>query len=191
VNILVGVTGTVEADKTEILLDLLCEIGSVRLITTKSAKPFVKIDSRNLAKIERYQDTDELGQWRERGDPILHIELARWAEAIIIAPLTAHTLAKIVCGMADNLLTEVVRSWSIEKPILVAPAMSKEMFAHRVTAEHFKKLTEWGIDIVSPSEKRIASEYSGAMAEPIDIVHRFKLASLFTEPAQGWPRYRP
>lgn len=173
-NILLGVCGTVEADKTDQLLKMLCDFGSVRLITTKSAKAFIQLPSGTLSKIERFADADEMGKWIQRGDPILHVELTRWADVLIIAPLTANTLAKIVCGMADNLLTEVARSFSREKPFIVAPALTKEMFGHPLTTEHLKKITDWGIHVVSATERSIATEYSGAMAELSEILLCFK-----------------
>lgn len=104
-----------------------------------------------------YTDAHEWAQPWKRGEPILHIELRRWADMLVVAPLSAHTMAKIVNGMADNLLTSVVRAWDTDgavdgggkvgrKRILVAPAMNTAMWRHPVTAKHLAVLEgEWGV----------------------------------------------
>lgn len=62
------------------------------------------------------------------GDPVLHIELRRWADVLVLAPLSANTMAKVAHGLCDNLLTSVVRAWDYAKPMIVAPAMNTYMW---------------------------------------------------------------
>jgi phosphopantothenoylcysteine decarboxylase len=62
---------------------------------------------------------DDWRQWRKVGDEVLHIELRRWADALVIAPLSANSLAKLAGGMCDNLLTCIVRAWDFNRPLLV------------------------------------------------------------------------
>lgn len=64
-------------------------------------------------------DEDEWHAWKAIGDPVLHIDLRRWADLMVIAPLSANTLAKLAGGLCDNLLTCVVRAWDFDKPLLV------------------------------------------------------------------------
>jgi len=68
----------------------------------------------------RPQDDDEWRQWKRVGDPVMHIELRRWADVMVIAPLSANTLAKAAGGMCDNLLTCVLRAWDWGRPLLVS-----------------------------------------------------------------------
>ena len=65
-------------------------------------------------------DDDDWRHWRQVGDEVLHIELRRWADALIIAPLSANSLAKLACGLCDNLLTCIVRAWDFHRPLLVS-----------------------------------------------------------------------
>jgi len=67
---------------------------------------------------------------------VLHIELRRWADVLLFAPLTAHTLAKLALGLCDNLPTNIARAWDSNKPVLVAPAMNTHMWNHPLTADH-------------------------------------------------------
>jgi phosphopantothenoylcysteine decarboxylase len=89
-----------------------------------------------------YTDQDEWSMYKERGDPVLHIELRRWADAFLIAPLDANTMAKIANGLSDNLLSCVARAWDFNagKQFFFAPAMNTCMWEHPFTAEHIKKL---------------------------------------------------
>lgn len=64
-------------------------------------------------------DEEEWHQWQKKGDPVLHIELRKWADLLVVAPLSANTLAKLAQGLCDNCLTSVVRAWDWSKPLLV------------------------------------------------------------------------
>ncbi|KXZ53881.1 hypothetical protein GPECTOR_6g799 [Gonium pectorale] len=127
------------------------------------------------------QDEAEWRQWRSVGDPVLHIELRRWADVLLVAPLSANSLAKMAGGMADNLLTCVVRAWDFRKPLLLAPAMNTAMWASPFTARHLETLQQvgaaaggapgGGVRVIPPVSKRLAcgDEGTGAMASPEDI----------------------
>ena len=72
--------------------------------------------------------------WNKIGDPVLHIELRRWADILVVCPASADTMAKIVSGMADNLLLSVVRAWEFNrKPSILCPAMNTIMFEQKIT----------------------------------------------------------
>src|SRR5205085_5895604 len=76
----------------------------------------------------------------QRDDEVLHIELRRWAELFLIAPLDANTLAKLATGLADNCLTCVWRAWDPSRPVVLAPAMNTLMWEHPLTARHLRQL---------------------------------------------------
>lgn len=95
-----------------------------------------------------HMDEEEWEQWKKRGDIVLHIELRKWADCLLIAPLSANTLAKISTGICDNLLTQVCRAWDMEihkagharvgllkKPIVACPSMNTMMWEHPITAK--------------------------------------------------------
>ncbi|HMF18519.1 MAG TPA: flavoprotein [Gemmataceae bacterium] len=82
----------------------------------------------------------DAGRRYERDDPVLHIELRRWAELLLIAPLDANTLAKLAAGLADNCLTCVWRAWDPDRPVILAPAMNTLMWEHPLTVQHLRKL---------------------------------------------------
>ena len=101
--------------------------------------------------VTEFTDSDEYSCFKKRGDPVLHIEIRNAASLLVIAPLSANTLAKISNGICDNLLTNVYRcwpykqdktsgSWSIYKPIIVAPAMNTQMYEHPITEKQLKEL---------------------------------------------------
>ena len=125
------------------------------------------------------RDADEWAQYTRVGrDPVLHIELRKWADGLLVAPCSAHTLAKLAGGLADNLLTCVARAWEfgadgrVAKPLLLAPAMNTAMWAHPCTAAHLGALQAWGSALVPPVEKVLAcgDRGLGAMAAVEDIV---------------------
>ena len=122
-------------------------------------------------RVRLYRDADEWGSWRGRGDPVLHIELRKWADVLLIAPLSANTLAKLAAGLCDNLLTCIARAWESSRPVVLAPAMNTAMWEHRLTASHMAELTSAGACVVPPVAKRLACGDTGvgAMAEVHDI----------------------
>uniref|UniRef100_A0A8D0ESI6 Phosphopantothenoylcysteine decarboxylase n=1 Tax=Strix occidentalis caurina TaxID=311401 RepID=A0A8D0ESI6_STROC len=84
------------------------------------------------------------GLWKSRSDPVLHIELRRWADLMLVAPLDANTLAKLANGICDNLLTCVIRAWDLSKPLLFCPAMNTAMWEHPITAQQVEQLKGFG-----------------------------------------------
>lgn len=150
-NILLGVTGSVAAVKTPDLYASLQHAGhAVKVVATSAAIYFfdpVSLDPthgvRNRDLV--YLDEDEwpgkdMGQRYQRGDLVQHIELRRWADLFLIAPLDANTLAKLACGLCDNALTCVGRAWDIQRPFVVAPAMNTAMWEHPMTLRHLRVL---------------------------------------------------
>ncbi|KAI5801718.1 flavoprotein, partial [Peziza echinospora] len=120
-------------------------------------------------------DADEWTQWRHIGDPVLHIELRKWADELLIAPLSADFMAKMVGGIVDGLLGGVVRAWDTQKRLVVAPAMNTLMWEHPVTESQLEVLHGWGwVVIWMPVEKTLAcgDVGTGAMVEWRDIVGR-------------------
>jgi phosphopantothenoylcysteine decarboxylase len=80
------------------------------------------------------------GRRYQRDDPVMHIELRRWAELFLLAPLDANTLAKLANGLADNCLTCVWRAWDTARPLVLAPAMNTLMWEHALTRRHLRQL---------------------------------------------------
>ncbi|OLN93066.1 putative thymidylate synthase [Colletotrichum chlorophyti] len=164
---------------------------SIRVILTSSATEFLNGSSaeqpsltaiRALPNVDGlHLDTDEWVQPWRRGASILHIELRRWADLLLVAPLSANTLAKVVNGFSDNLLTSVIRAWDPDglidgrkKKILVATAMNSAMYAHPITAEQIRVLEEeWSwFEVLKPMAKKLAcgDVGQGAMTAWEDIV---------------------
>ncbi|WZH47685.1 flavoprotein [Fusarium acuminatum] len=168
---------------------------SIRLILTQSASQFLagqSLEQPTVDQVSRlphvdavYTDASEWAQPWKRNAPILHIELRRWADVLVIAPLSANTMAKIVNGMCDNLLTSVVRAWDVtgsidgvKKKIIVSPAMNTAMWNHPVTKTQVRVLEEeWGgengwFEVLRPVSKNLAcgDVGSGAMVPWEQIV---------------------
>lgn len=146
-NVLLGVTGSVAAVKTpELFAELRRRGHAVRVVATRAATHFFDAAAieplcgkRNQAVVSL--DEDEWpAQGYERGDDVLHIELRRWAEIFVLAPLDANTLAKLACGMCDNCLTCVWRAWEPSRPVVLAPAMNTLMWQHPMTRRQLKML---------------------------------------------------
>ncbi|XP_071752598.2 phosphopantothenoylcysteine decarboxylase [Centroberyx gerrardi] len=174
-RVLVGVTGSVAALKLPLLVSQLLELPGVdvRVVTTEHAKHFY-----NPAEVavKIYNDKDEWELWTQRSDPVLHIELRRWADLFVIAPLDANTLGKISNGICDNLLTCVVRAWDTSRPLLFCPAMNTAMWQHPITARQVASLKEFGyVEIPCIAKKLVCGdEGKGAMAEVSTIVNVVK-----------------
>lgn len=200
-HLLLAASGSVATIKLPDIVNELSRYNnlSVRLVVTRSAEHFLAGQSEeqplldSLLEVKNfdgiYRDEDEWDKPWIRGGNILHIELRRWADLLVIAPLSANSLAKMTFGFADNLLLSVVRAWdttgeiegSKKKRIVIAPAMNTAMWKHPVTKKQMKILQEdWGIgekgdgwiEVLSPVEKKLACGDSGdgAMREWSDIV---------------------
>ncbi|XP_034541138.1 phosphopantothenoylcysteine decarboxylase [Notolabrus celidotus] len=169
--VLVGVTGSVAALKLPLLVTELLQLPEVdvKVVTTEHAKHFYNPEE---VSVKIYSDKDEWELWTQRSDPVLHIDLRRWADLLVIAPLDANTLGKIANGICDNLLTCVVRAWDTSRPLLFCPAMNTAMWQHPVTAQQVSRLTEFGyVEIPCIAKKLVCGdEGKGAMAEVSTIV---------------------
>jgi len=153
-KILLGVTGSVATIRTPELYQSLCLAGHhVKIVATQASLYFFDPGSINPADMNQVQrnrevvilDEDEWpgserGKRYERDDPVLHIELRRWADLFLIAPLDANTLAKLATGLADNCLTCVWRAWDPTRPVVLAPAMNTLMWEHPLTIRHLRQL---------------------------------------------------
>jgi phosphopantothenoylcysteine synthetase/decarboxylase len=123
----------------------------------------------------------EWKDWRRMGDPVLHIDLRDWADVAVVAPLSAHSLAKFATGLCDDALSCAVRAWpwaGAGKPLVLAPAMNTGMWEHPVTRAHLDALRSFGehqpgaVTIVPPQVKTLACGETGdgALASVQDIV---------------------
>lgn len=168
-RILLGVTGGVAAFKAASVLRLLTEKGhDVRVVATENALRFIGETtlanlSKNKVNVDLYADTEEGA----------HIELADWAEKVLIAPATASLLGRLANGIATDLLTNVVMATSAQ--ITIAPAMHTNMFTNQATQSNIAKLKQQGIDVIEPAVGRLSGSDSGIgrLPEPEQIVERF------------------
>ena len=166
-NILLGVTGGIAAYKAAQLVRLLVKQGaSVKVVMTPTAKQFITpltlaTLSQNPILVDFFNS--ENGEWNS------HVKLGLWADAMIIAPATANTIAKMANGIADNLLT--TSYLSARCPVFVAPAMDLDMFAHPATQKNIATLKSVGNIIIDAEDGELASGLSGKgrMAEPETI----------------------
>jgi phosphopantothenoylcysteine decarboxylase len=165
-KVLLGVTGSVAAIRTPELFAALRAAGhEVKVVATQAALYFFDplaldpLPERNREIV--ILDEDEWpgrteGRRYERTDPVLHIELRRWADLLLVAPLDANTLAKLATGLADNCLTCVWRAWDPQRPVVLAPAMNTLMWEHPFTTRHLRQLaTDAGAGLL-PDGLRLA-----------------------------------
>lgn len=143
-NILLGVTGSVAVIKTPLLQETLRRSGHVvKVVATQASLYF--FDPAEIGRDALVIDEDEWPgrsegrRWR-RDEEVLHIQLRRWADILLIAPLDANTLAKLANGLADNCLTCVWRAWEPARPVVLAPAMNTLMWQHPATARHLRQI---------------------------------------------------
>ena len=166
-RILLGITGSIAAYKAAVLCRLLKTAGAeVRVVMTPLAKQFITpltmaTLSKNPILVEFFDP--ENGAWNS------HVSLGEWADCFLIAPATANTLAKMRTGVADNLL--LTTYLSARCPVVAAPAMDLDMYAHPATQENLRALAARGVKIVEPGEGELASGLTGKgrMAEPEEI----------------------
>lgn len=173
-NILIGCTGSVASLKIPILVKQLLETHNnfkIQIITTEHAKHFFE-ESELPENVKLWSDADEWSSWKNRGDPVLHIELGKWADLLVIAPLDANSLAKMATGICDNLLLCTTRAWNFDKPLLFCPAMNTRMWDHPITSQHISILKSWGhIEVPCVAKTLICGDTGlGAMAEVQTIV---------------------
>ncbi len=164
-KIILGVTGSIAAYKSAVLIREFVKAGAeVKVIMTDAARDFITpLTLSTLSKnpvLYRFSDDEESGEWNN------HVELGLWADALVIAPCSANTMAKMTQGICDNLLMATYLSARCQT--YVAPAMDLDMYAHTSTQENLKALESRGDVIIYPEEGELASGLSGKgrMSEP-------------------------
>lgn len=167
-KIILGVSGSIAAYKIAILTRLLVKEGAeVKIVMTEAAKEFITpLTLSTLSKnpVLSAFVKDETGQWNN------HVDLGLWADIILIAPATAHTLAKCANGICDDLLTAVYLSAKCE--VMFAPAMDLDMYLHPSTISNLEKLKSYGNHIIKSGYGELASGLvgEGRMAEPEELL---------------------
>lgn len=167
-NIILGITGGIAAYKAPELVRQLIKAGhEVQVVMTHGAQQFVAPLAVQTVSMRKVRS--------ELFDPdaesaMDHIELARWAELILIAPATAHCIAQLAAGLAGNLLTTLCLASTA--PLLLAPAMNQQMWQHPATQENITRLSGRGVRLIGPAEGEQACGETGPgrMSEPVDIV---------------------
>ncbi len=167
-KIIVGITAGIAAYKIPLLIRLLKKEGAeVQVIMTPFAKDFVtpltlSVVSERPVLSDYYQKNE--GSWHS------HVDLGLWADALLMAPLTANSMAKMAAGIADNFLMTLVLS--VRCPLFFAPTMDLDMFQHPTVIENIKKLQALGYHYIEPVEGELASglQGRGRLKEPEDLL---------------------
>lgn len=182
-NVLLGVTGGIAAYKAAELCRLFVKQGvPVQVVMTRSATRFVgpmtfQALSGNAVRVELFDESHEAAMG--------HIELARWADQIVVAPASADFLARYAAGMADDLLTTLCLATTA--PVAVAPAMNQQMWQHPATVENVRRLRSRGIRVLGPAagEQACGESGPGRLLEPNAL-----LAALLAESQLRLKGYR-
>ncbi len=167
-HIVLGISGGIAAYKSATLVRLLVKRGAeVQVVMTPSGREFitpVTLSALTGKPVITEFFTANTGQWNS------HVDLGLWADAMVIAPATACTIAKMATGVADNML--VTTYLSAKAPVFVAPAMDLDMIAHPSTVRNLRTLRSYGNHIIKPAEGELASHLigKGRMEEPEEIV---------------------
>ncbi len=165
-RIIVGVTGSIAAYKSAFLIRLLIKSGAeVKVVMTPAGCEFITpVTLSTLSKNPVLIDFSKDGTWSN------HVEWALWADAMVIAPVTATTIGKMVSGIADNML--LATYLSAKCPVFIAPAMDLDMWKHPSTKRNLKLLAEDGVEQIPIGNGELASGLigEGRMAEPEDIL---------------------
>jgi phosphopantothenoylcysteine decarboxylase / phosphopantothenate---cysteine ligase len=165
-KILLGVTGSIAAYKSAVLTRLLVKAGAeLRVVITPAARDFVTpLTLSTLSRHPVWSDISNEAAWNN------HVEAGRWADIMLIAPLSCNTLAKMSQGLCDNLLLAIYLSATC--PVVVAPAMDEDMWKHPSTRANLEKISSYGNHIIPVEHGELASGLvgPGRMAEPETIV---------------------
>ena len=176
-NILIGVTGGIAAYKACELVRLATKAEhSVRVMMTANASRFV-----GPTTFEALTHHPVLTDNFE--DALAHIEWAKWPDVVCVAPLTANTMAKLACGLADDALTTVLMATPRGTPVILGPAMNTEMWKHPVTERNRRWLQDMDrYTFVEPSDKELAcgDVGPGGLADPIDLLTAINLSAQST-----------
>ncbi|MEO5889753.1 MAG: bifunctional phosphopantothenoylcysteine decarboxylase/phosphopantothenate--cysteine ligase CoaBC [Ferruginibacter sp.] len=180
-KILLGVTGSIAAYKTATLTRLLIKSGAeVKIIMTPSAKDFITpLTLSTLSQNPVLTDLANNDSWAN------HVMLGRWADIMLIAPLSCNSLAKMATGMCDNLLLAVYLSATCK--VVVAPAMDEDMWLHPATKNNLQQITAFGNYIIPVESGELASGLTGEgrMAEPESIIDWLDNFFLADQPLKG------
>jgi phosphopantothenoylcysteine decarboxylase/phosphopantothenate--cysteine ligase len=175
-KILLGISGSIAAYKAAILVRLLIKAGAeVKVVMTPAAKEFVSpLTISTLSKNAVLTDISNGDSWNN------HVMLGRWADVMVIAPLSCNSLAKMAYGLCDNLLTAIYLSATC--PVFVAPAMDEDMWHHSATKNNLQMIKSFGNKVISVEFGELASGLigEGRMAEPeiiVDALNGFFLSS--------------
>lgn len=180
-KILLGITGSIAAYKAIYLVRLLVKAGAeVRVIMTPSAKDFVSsLTLSTLSHNTVLTDLFDEQSWAN------HVMLGRWADLMLIAPLSCNTLAKMAHGQCDNLL---LATWlSATCPVVVAPAMDEDMWHHSATRQNLRQLESFGSKVIPVDKGELASGLygEGRMAEPEQIIQFINDNFFLSRPLAG------
>lgn len=180
-KILLGITGSIAAYKSIYLVRLLVKAGAeVKVIMTPAAKDFVSpLTLSTLSKNKVLSDIFAEGEWSN------HVMLGRWADVMLVAPLSCNTLAKMANGQCDNLLLAVYLSATC--PVICAPAMDEDMWHHPATRINLEKIGSFGNSVIPVEKGELASGLfgDGRMAEPEQIVEYLQTNFFLTRPLAG------
>jgi phosphopantothenoylcysteine decarboxylase/phosphopantothenate--cysteine ligase len=167
-KILLGVTGSIAAYKSALLIRLLIKKGAtVKVLMSEAAKSFISpltLSTLSKNSVLSSFTKNDLGEWNN------HVELGLWADAMIIAPASANSIGKCANGIADNLL--IATYLSARCPVFFAPAMDLDMYQHPSTLENLRKLKTFGNSIIEAEHGELASGLvgEGRLAEPEHII---------------------
>ncbi len=165
-KILIGISGSIAAYKSILLVRLLVKAGAeVKVVMTPAARDFVSpLVLSTLTQNKVVVDLSEGDDWSN------HVMLGRWADVLVIAPLSCNTLAKMAQGLCDNLLLAVYLSATC--PVAVAPAMDEDMWLHPATKQNLARIIGYGNKVISVNSGELASGLfgEGRMAEPEEIM---------------------
>ena len=156
-HIILGISGGIAAYKSAALLRLFVKAGAeVQVVMTPNAKQFitpVTMSALSGKPVVSEFFTANTGEWHS------HVDLGLWADAMVIAPATASTIAKMANGVADNML--ITTYLSAKSPVFVAPAMDLDMMRHPSTVRNISMLRSYGTHIIEPAEGELASHLVG------------------------------
>ena len=180
-RIVLGITGGIAAYKSAHLARLLVQAGAqVRTVMTESARRFL-----GPATLSALTGTPSATSFWDEPSPAPHLDLARWADAVCIAPATAATMARLAHGLSEDLLSAVVLA--TRAPVVIAPAMHSEMWSHPATRRNLASLLADGVKVVGPATGPLAGGDTGLgrMVEPEEIVAALE-AALGGGALAGW-----
>lgn len=166
-KIVLGITGSIAAYKSLELVRLLSKNQhEVKVILTKSASDFVTKTSILALGADVYSDNDV---YNSKIDIMQHINLAKWPDLIVIAPISANTLSKVAYGMGDNLLTSTILASSAK--VILVPAMNMEMWGNSITQENVTKLLRHSYNFIGPISgiQACGDNGAGRMVESVEI----------------------